>query len=72
MVHFGGFDAHEHDLQVQSLLITVTLQMTHSLGQSRLKLILAYSIEFGFSWFIGLAVGRQVNGFGWSYSVGLP
>ena len=72
VVQVGGFDAHEHYLHVQSLLITMTLQMTHSLGQSRLRLILANSIQFGFSWFIGLAIGRQGNGFGWSYSVGLP
>lgn len=60
----GGIDAREHYLHVRSPLSAMTLQMTHSLGQSRIGLILANSIQFVFSWFIDLAIGRQVNGFG--------
>lgn len=50
-------------LQRPSPLITVTLQVTHSQSQSRIRLILANSIQFVFSWF-DLAIRTQVSGFG--------
>ena len=59
----GGIDACERYLQVRSPPGATTLQMTRSLGQSRIRLILANSVQFVFSWFIDLAIGRQVNGF---------
>lgn len=61
----GGTDTHEHCLLVPSPLITMTLQMTPSQGQSQIRLIWADSVQFVSSWLVDLAVGRQVNGFGW-------